>query len=132
MERIRKGVRQCGIISVIFSILAALIVIFAGPLFCRLFVGPENHRVIDLSMIYLVINGSLYFILALPVCLPQRFTGTGQNIYSNLGWRHGALMRIFVAFTLASTLGFASVHGQPRRLDRRHDPSDDRLLYSQP
>ncbi len=107
MQRIRRGVRQCGIISVIFSILAALIVILAGRFFVGLFVGSENTEVIDLAMVYLVINGAMYFVLALLFVYRNALQGLGKTFVPTLAGVMELLMRIFVAFTLASTLGFA-------------------------
>lgn len=107
MARIRRGVRQCGIISVIFSIAAGVLVILAGRFFVGLFVGPENTEVVDLSMVYLVINGALYFLLALLFVYRSALQGLGKSFIPTVAGVMELFMRIFAAFILAANLGFA-------------------------
>ena len=84
-----------------------MIVILAGRFFVGLFVGSENTEVIDLAMVYLVINGAMYFVLALLFVYRNALQGLGKTFVPTLAGVMELLMRIFVAFTLASTLGFA-------------------------
>lgn len=107
MPRIRRGVRQCAIISVIFSILAGALVILAGRFFVELFVGPGNEQVVDMAMIYLVINGALYFMLALLFVWRNALQGLGKTLIPTLAGIMELFMRIFAAFILADILGFA-------------------------
>lgn len=105
IERIHKGVRQCAIMSVSFSLVMAAVNIFAGRFLVGLFVGAEP-AVIELSQTYLIINGVPYFLLALLFILRYTLQGLGQSLVPTIAGIMELIMRAFAAVVLAQYWGF--------------------------
>lgn len=108
-DRIKKGVVQCGIISISFSILMGLINIFAGYQLTGFFVGTGAAEVLELAQTYLIINGSLYFILAILFICRYTLQGLGQGLIPTIAGIMELIMRIFAAIILADLIGYAGV-----------------------
>lgn len=107
VDRIRKGVRQCLAMSIAFSVAVGVIIIIFGEALTRIFVGPEETEVIGLSHIYLIINCSLYFLLAILFIIRYTLQGLGKSFVPTLAGVMELCMRIFTALILAHYLGFA-------------------------
>lgn len=107
VDRIRKGVRQCLTMSIAFSVAVGVIIIIFGEALTRIFVGPEETEVIRLSHIYLIINCSLYFLLAILFIIRYTLQGLGKSFVPTLAGVMELCMRIFTALILAHYLGFA-------------------------
>lgn len=86
IHRIKEGILKCGLLSGGFSIvIGAVIVLFGKNLGVALFVGAGETQVIDLANTYLMINGSLYAILAVMVCCAAALQGLGQGGITTFG-----------------------------------------------
>lgn len=109
MDRIKKGVNQCLIMSLCFAIAGGLIVIFAGPFLVQLFVGQGQKQVISLAETYLIINGSMYFMLALLFIYRNALQGLGHSLTPTLAGIMELVMRTIAALVLAKLLHFAGV-----------------------
>lgn len=107
IDRIRKGVFQCALISVGFSIVMGLVNIFAGYQLAGIFVGPGQPEVLNLAQVYLRINGSLYFVLALLFVFRFTLQGLGKSFVPTLAGVMELVMRCFAAIFLSGVLGFA-------------------------
>lgn len=107
LDRIRKGVFQCILISVSFSIVMGLVNIFAGYQLTSLFVGSGEKEVLSLSQTYLQINGALYFVLALLFIYRFTLQGLGKGLIPTIAGIMELIMRAFGALILAAQLGFA-------------------------
>ena len=109
IERIRKGVNQCVLMSVGFSIFIAGINIFLGGWITSFFVGADEVEVIALSQTYLNINGAFYWILALLFIYRYTLQGLGQSMVPTFAGIMELVMRVFAALVMAKMFGFAGV-----------------------
>lgn len=104
--RIIKGVNQCLVMSISFSLLAGAIVIIFGQSLMTLFVSPTEKNVLELSQIYFTINGSMYWVLAILFIIRYTLQGLGQGIVPTLAGIMELFMRSFAAISLTAALGF--------------------------
>lgn len=107
IDRIKKGVFQCALISVSFSIVVGLINVFAGYQLTGIFVGGKETEVLKLSEIYLKINGSMYFLLALLFVYRFTLQGLGKSTAPTIAGVMELVMRAFAAVVLTKSMGFA-------------------------
>lgn len=106
-ERIRKGVFQCILISVSFSILMGLMNIFAGSSLTSIFVGKGEKEVLHLARVYLGINGAFYPVLALLFIYRFTLQGLGKSMIPTVAGAMELIMRALASLTLVKSLGFA-------------------------
>lgn len=106
-ERIRKGVLQCSLISVGFAVVMGLVNIFAGYQLAGIFVGPGEPEVASLAQTYLIINGSMYFLLAMLFIFRFTLQGLGKGVMPTVAGVMELVMRTFSAVFLAQYFGFA-------------------------
>lgn len=104
--RILKGVKQCLMMSIGFSIAAGFVVIFLGHFVVNLFVAKNEVRVFQLAQIYFNINGSLYWILAILFVLRYTLQGLGQAKVPTLAGIMELAMRTFAALVLTPLFGY--------------------------
>lgn len=107
--RIRHGVNQCVLMSVSFSVLVGAFNIFFGGWMTGWFVGDQAPEVIALAEIYLKINGSCYWILALLFIYRYTLQGLGQSLVPTFAGVMELGMRVFAALVMAEYFGFAGV-----------------------
>lgn len=105
--RIRKGVFQCILMSVSFSIVMGLINIFFGSNLASIFVGSGEKEVLSLARTYLAINGSFYFVLALLFIYRFTLQGLGQGLVPTIAGIMELIMRAIGALILVNIFGFA-------------------------
>ncbi len=105
--RIRKGVFQCILISVSFSILMGLMNIFAGSSLAAVFVGKGEKEVLHLARVYLGINGTFYPVLALLFIYRFTLQGLGKSVIPTVAGTMELVMRALAAAILVHYLGFA-------------------------
>ncbi len=109
ISRIRRGVRQCTLISVIVSLLGGVGIILAGTTFVKLFVGGDQPEVINLAKIYLIFNCSMYFVLSLLFIYRYTLQGLGKSLIPTVAGIMELIMRTLAAVFLAQSIGFAGV-----------------------
>lgn len=107
IDRIRKGVFQCSLISVGFSIIMGLVNIFAGYQLAGLFVGAGETGVQSMAQTYLQINGAMYFILALLFIFRFTLQGLGKGFMPTVAGVMELVMRTFAAIFLTAAIGYA-------------------------
>lgn len=107
IDRIKKGVFQCCLISVGFSIVMGLVNIFAGYQLAGLFVGKGQGNVQAMAQTYLQINGALYLVLALLFIFRFTLQGLGKGVVPTIAGIMELLMRTFAAIFLTGAIGFA-------------------------
>lgn len=108
-ERIRQGVRQCVLMSVSFSIIVGAFNMFFGSYMTEWFVGDQAPAVVELAQVYLNINGSCYWILALLFIYRYTLQGLGQSLIPTFAGIMELIMRVFAALVMAKYFGFAGV-----------------------
>lgn len=106
LERIEKGVTQCTVMSIAFSMVVGLFNIFCGPSILYLFVGPGQQQVIDYGQLYLVVNGVCYWILSLLFIYRYTLQGLGQSMVPTIAGIMELLMRAGAALFLVSCTGY--------------------------
>jgi putative MATE family efflux protein len=106
IDRIKKGVLQCILMSVSFSIIIGLINVFAGAQLAGFFVGGTEPEVINMAQDYLTISGCLYFVLALLFIFRNTIQGLGYSGMPTFAGIMELVMRTFAAIVLAGFIGF--------------------------
>lgn len=109
ISRIRQGVRQCSILSVVVSLLSGAGIILASTTFVKLFVGGDQPEVIRLAKIYLIFNCSMYFMLSLLFIYRYTLQGLGKSLIPTVAGIMELIMRTIAAVFLAQSIGFAGV-----------------------
>lgn len=105
VDRIKKGVLQCCIISVSLSVVTGILNFFAGYQLAGIFV--EESAVQSMAQTYLQINGAMYFVLALLFIFRFTLQGLGQGFMPTVAGVMELVMRTFAAIFLTSLIGFA-------------------------
>lgn len=107
IERIKKGVFQCILLSVGFSIFMGILNVTAGGQMASVFVGNGEKEVLELAKQYLIINGVSYWILSLLFIYRLTLQGLGQSIIPTVTGIMELVMRILGAWVLVQQFGFA-------------------------
>jgi putative MATE family efflux protein len=109
IDRIRKGVVQCCLMSCSFALLMGVLYFIAGNFFSAFFIGNDNPQAVALSHTYLRINGSFYTALACLFIFRQTLQGLGNSIIPTLAGIAELVMRTFAALILARYFGFNGI-----------------------
>ena len=109
IRRIREGILKCSAMSMLFSIVIGAGIILFGKDLVAVFVGAGETQVIDLARTYLLINGSLYAVLALMVSLRSALQGLGQGAITTFGGFMELAMRTGVSLLFTPGIGFLAV-----------------------
>lgn len=109
MHRIRSGVRQCSMISVLFSLAAGGTIILLSRPLLRAIIGAGQENVVALSRVYLIINCSLYFMLSLLFIYRYTLQGLGKSLIPTVAGIMELIMRTLVAVYLGGTIGFPGI-----------------------
>ena len=106
IDRIRKGVTQCILLSGTTSIVLGAVNILVGRQLTALFVSSQETEVIHLSHAYLIITGCCYLILALLFIYRFTLQGLGKSLVPTLAGAMELIMRTFSALILAQHFGY--------------------------
>lgn len=109
IARIKKGILQCSAMSLVFSIVIGCSIILAGNWLVGLIVGANETEVIATAKIFLLCNGSLYFILSMLFVFRYTLQGLGSSLIPTLAGVMELLMRSIAAPILGGWIGFAGV-----------------------
>lgn len=107
IERVRKGVFQCILMSVSFSLVMGAVNRLFGARLAAIFVGNSETQVLELAQTFLSINGTLYWVLALLFIYRFTLQGLGQNMIPTVAGVMELIMRAIAALFLAKSMGFA-------------------------
>lgn len=100
IDRIRKGVAQCILLSGSISIILGAVNILVGRQLTALFVSSRETEVIRLSHTYLTITGCCYLILALLFIYRFTLQGLGKSLVPTIAGAMELIMRAFSALIL--------------------------------
>ena len=106
LSRIRKGVFQCILMSVSFSILMGFINITAGSQLAAIFVGKGETEVLALAKTFLSITGINYWVLALLFIYRFTLQGLGNSMVPTIAGAMELIMRTVAALILTDIFGF--------------------------
>ncbi|MDR3156480.1 MAG: MATE family efflux transporter [Lactobacillales bacterium] len=105
-KRILKGVSQGLYLSISFSIIAGISVIYFGESLERMFVSAKETRVIILAKTYFKINGSMYWVLSILFILRYTLQGLGKVVAPTIAGIVELIMRSCAAIFLTVFFGF--------------------------
>jgi putative MATE family efflux protein len=108
MDRIKTGVVQCACMACSYAIVTGVLYFFFGRNLSALFLGAEPEAV-NLSHVYLRINGLSYVILAWLFISRQTLQGLGNSLVTTIAGVMELVMRIFAAITLSLFFGFTGI-----------------------
>ena len=105
-RRIRTGVLHTSILSIILSILMAIIMRFWGTDIIREFIGTATSEIIDIAHQYLLISTFFYIFLSQIFIYRNALQGMGEALFPLLASVGELLMRAFAAAYLAIKFGY--------------------------
>ncbi len=106
ISRIRQGVWHCCAMSLCFSVVVGLVNIFAGPYIIRAFLGSGEDEVVSLGHIFLSVNSSMYWVLALLFIFRFSLQGLGKSLVPTFAGVMELIMRAVAAVALTKQFGF--------------------------
>jgi putative MATE family efflux protein len=105
-RRIRTGVFRACVLSVGFAVVLGVVIYLFGTALVRLFVGSGSDGVVAMAHQYLVINSSLYAILAVLFVTRNALQGLGVTAVPTIAGVMELFARSFVGLVLIGQLGF--------------------------
>ncbi|KAB1440148.1 MATE family efflux transporter [Candidatus Galacturonibacter soehngenii] len=109
IDRIRQGMKEGIKITLIYSVLAAVFLIFFGKLPVKMFVSGGEREVIDAAQHYFNIVVGFFPALGLIFIYRNTLQGLGDGFFPMIGGIFELIARGVVAFTLAQFMGYAGV-----------------------
>lgn len=108
-DRIRRGVRQALVMGLIGAVvLGAILIAFGSPLI-RVFIGDGSDEVVRLAVLTLVINGSMYLLLAVLFVLRGALQGLGHTLVPTVTGVVELVARVGAAVLLGALFGYVGV-----------------------
>ena len=113
IARIRHGVFACSTVSLVLSIVLALLVFCFGKQVINIFLPNENplltDKIINLAQTYLNISVIFYFFLGQIFIFRNSCQGMGNSVIPMISSIVELLMRVFAAIYLARIFGFVGL-----------------------
>jgi putative MATE family efflux protein len=109
MDRVKKGLRQTVVMSVLYGAAAGTVLILFGRNLSMLFLSADNAEALDASARYLRCMGYFYWVLGLLNCFRNEVQALG---YPGRAMLAGAIemgARSFVATTFVPIFGYAAI-----------------------
>lgn len=105
-DRIRKGVRQCSLLSLGFCAFAAIAMFVGGKNMIGIFTTTPNESLLDAAWLYLTMSVPFYFFLGQIFVYRNAVQGMGISIVPFLSSLIELILRIMAAFLLATQFVF--------------------------
>lgn len=109
IERIKKGVNESIKLSLVYSVIAALFLIFFGHFTVALFVSGTETAVIRAAQTYFYITVGFFPPLGLIFIYRNSLQGLGDGLFPMMGGIFELIARGAVAFTLVNVIGYEGV-----------------------
>jgi Na+-driven multidrug efflux pump len=109
IDRIRKGLVQCALMSGSYAVCIGLVFLFFGRPLAAIFLGPGSGEVLSMAHRYLVITGIFYIFLSALFVLRQTLQGLGDSVTPTIAGIMELVMRTFAAIILGKYWGFAGI-----------------------
>lgn len=107
--RIRKGVFNCSIISLVIAIIAGILMYTVGENMVDIFIKGHNEEVITQAQAYLNISVLFYFFLGQIFIYRNALQGLGKPSIPLISSVVELMMRSFAAIVLAAHIGYIGV-----------------------
>ncbi len=108
-RRIRTGVIHTSILSIVLSILMAIVMRFWGADIIKEFIGSATPKIIDIAHQYLMISTFFYIFLSQIFIYRNALQGMGEAIFPLVASIAELLMRAFAAIYLAIKFGYIGI-----------------------
>ncbi|HFI0253606.1 TPA: MATE family efflux transporter [Streptococcus suis] len=105
-DRIREGVRKALSLNIAWALIFALILVLGNRFFSGLFLPNASQTVLDLALVYYIINGSCYWIVASLFTLRSFIQGLGKGFIPTLAGFGELIFRAAVAVIGMQYFGF--------------------------
>lgn len=108
-DRIRLGVKKCTVISMIFCICGALLVVLAGQPLVHLFVSGSQPKVMAEAQQYLNTVAAFFPILGLLFIYRNALQGVGSSFIPMMAGVAELVMRVVVALAFSGVWGYTAI-----------------------
>jgi putative MATE family efflux protein len=109
IDRIRKGLVQCALMSGSYAVCIGLVFLFFGRPLAAIFLGPGSGEVLSMAHRYLLITGVFYIFLSALFVLRQTLQGLGDSVTPTIAGIMELVMRTFAAIILGKYWGFTGI-----------------------
>lgn len=109
IDRIKKGVTQCTILTMIFCAIAIFVMNVFGEALCNMFLSESNAEIIDAAMMYLRICSYFFAFVSVIFLYRNVLQGMGRSFMPLMAGVFELVMRSLVAFTLPGVMGYMGI-----------------------
>ena len=109
VDRIKEGVTKCTILTLVFAVLASLILVFFGEPLTKLFIDGNQPEVVDTAMIYLKVCATFFPFLNMIFVYRNMLQGVGKSLMPLMAGVFELIARGVASFTLPGVLGFTGI-----------------------
>ena len=108
-DRIKLGVKKCVQISIITSLISAMVLIFLGKYFVMMFVSNPDAEILSYAQQVLNISAIFFIPLGLIFVYRNALQGIGDSFIPMMAGVYELVARAVVAFTLPKVLKFMGI-----------------------
>ena len=108
-DRIKLGVKKCVQISIITSLISAMVLIFLGKYFVMIFVSNPDAEILSYAQQVLNISAIFFIPLGLIFVYRNALQGIGDSFIPMMAGVYELVARAIVAFTLPKVLEFMGI-----------------------
>ncbi len=109
IRRIRKGVMIANIMSAIYGVVIAFVVVYAMPYLVRLFITGDAQQILDYAKTYIKISSAFFIPLGMIFIFRNVLQGCGYSFVPIMGGVIELLSRAVLAFIAARLMSFTGV-----------------------
>lgn len=109
IDRIQKGFRQSILLSLVYCVVACLLVSFLGYYAALLFISSNETVILSQVVQFMRINGIFYPLLGVLFIMRNTLQGLGFSVLPMLAGACELLARSSVAFCLVGVFGFSAI-----------------------
>ena len=106
LDRLGKGLFACSIFGIIYSIVAFIIMYFAGGTLCGLFVTDASKELLDSSREFLLINAAFFIPLVFVNVIRYMIQGMGFSTFAILSGVFEMIARTLMGIFIVPAFGF--------------------------
>ena len=106
LDRIREGLKSCSILGIVYSIIAFVVLFFAGEWLAGFFVESARASIIGDVQLFLMLNSAFYIPLAFVNIVRFLIQGMGYSKFAVLAGVFEMVARALVGFVFVPVFGF--------------------------
>ena len=106
LDRIREGLKSCSILGIVYSIIAFVVLFFAGEWLAGFFVESARASIIGDVQLFLMLNSAFYIPLAFVNIVRFLIQGMGYSKFAVLAGVFEVVARALVGFVFVPVFGF--------------------------